>query len=146
MRKVITFLLTLTICFSLFFVFFLKPKSYVLINGIQFTVDVAKTNDQKARGLNIYNKLPLTKGMVFPFEQENYYAFWMKDMKFPIDIIYIQNDKVVDIFPSVPNPKNTKDNPVMVKPRSKANLVLEINAGLVRKYNFKIGDKVETHL
>ena len=148
MRKVITFLLTLLLFFGLLIVFFLKPinKSYVKINGKQFFVDVAKTDKQKEKGLDVYETLPVKKGMVFTFQAADYYPFWMKGMKFPIDIIYINNNKIVDIFPELSNPKTSTESPIIVKPSTKSNFVLEINAGLSRKYNFKTGDTVEIHL
>lgn len=148
MRKVTIFLLTLFIFFCLFMVFMLKQNhvAYVKIDGKQFFVDVAKTNEQKAKGLDIYDKLPVRKGMIFPFQTPDYYSFWMKGMQFPIDIIYINNNKIVDIFPDLPNPKTGNEDPVMVRSQEKSNFVLEINAGLSRKYNFKTGDKIEIHL
>jgi uncharacterized protein len=141
------------IAISAFFIFllfalFLKPlsKSYVVIDGKRFSVDIAATEDQREKGLSIFDKLPSKKGMIFTFDSPGAYSFWMKGMKFPIDIIYINNNKIVDIFPEVPYPQNTTDSPVTVKPTEKANYVLEINAGLSRKYNFKKGDVVDIHL
>jgi uncharacterized membrane protein (UPF0127 family) len=148
MRKVTIFLLTLIIFLCLFMAFLLKNNqmSYVKIDGKQFFVDVAKTDEQKAKGLDIYDKLPVKKGMIFTFQTPDYYPFWMKGMKFPIDIIYINNNKIVDIFENLPNPKTDNETPVMVKPQAKSNFILEINAGLSHKYNFKTGDRIEIHL
>lgn len=126
-----------------FFVFVkLSPdkNNYVIIDNQKFYVDVAKTDDQKEKGLSIYNKLPLEKGMIFPFKDLSNHPFWMKGMKFSIDIIYIQNNKVVDIFENLPFPKNEFDSPVIVKSTLNSNYVLEINAGLSKKYNFQKGD------
>jgi uncharacterized protein len=148
MRKVITFLLTLIIFICIFIVFSIKSpiKSYVRLDGKQFYVDVAKTKEQQEKGLDIYSKLPITRGMIFPFRDAGYYSFWMKGMKFPIDIIYINNNKIVDIFTNVPYPKDSIQEPVIIRPSQKANFVLEINAGLSRKYNFKKGDLVKIQL
>jgi uncharacterized membrane protein (UPF0127 family) len=148
MRKFVFFLLILIIFFCLLLALLLKTVAmpFVKIDGKQFYVDVAKTTEQKAKGLDIYNKLPLKRGMVFTFDSLDYYPFWMKGMKFPIDIIYINNNKIVDIFPDLPNPAGSTQSPVIVRPTAKANYVLEINAGLSRKYNFQKGDLVEIHL
>lgn len=120
--------------------------SFVEINGKTFYVDVAKTSDQKQKGLSIYKSLPENKGMIFIFSSEGYYPFWMKDMKFPIDIIYIKDDRIVDIFKNVSPPKNQNEELEIVKPQEKANKVLEINANLSDKYNLKKGDLIKINI
>lgn len=122
-----------------------KTTKTVTINGRSFDIDIAKSKDQQEKGLAIYDSLPENKGMVFPFDHSDYYAFWMKDMKFPIDIIYINQNKIVDVFENVPNPKSADSALPIFKPRTPANLVLEINAGLSQKYSFKIGDSITTN-
>ena len=146
------FLLSLFLIFvvSVFISFTLfnsrQSKPYVRINGRTFLVDVAKTESQQEKGLSIYNKLPIEKGMIFPFEDLSFHPFWMKGMKFSIDIIYIQNNKIVDIFQNLPFPKNELETPVIVRSSVNSNYVFEINAGLCKKYNFKKGDIAEINL
>ena len=150
MKKINLLLLILIFSIIAFFFIIVNQKfnsnSYVIINNHKFIVDVAKTNEQKQLGLDIYNKLPIFKGMVFPFQTADKYSFWMKGMKFPIDIIYINNSRIVEIFTNLPFPKTSTENPVTVTPKEQANYVLEINAGLSQKYNFKKGDNVIIHL
>jgi len=145
MNKIILILL-LFICLLVLAVIRLNPyqnKSYIVIDNKKFYVDVAKTQTEQEKGLAIYNSLPQDKGMIFPFKTADYYAFWMKDMKFSIDIIYIRGNKIIDIFKSVPVQKSDEEMLSIVKPKDKADIVLEINAGLSKKYNFKIGDLVQ---
>ncbi len=149
MKFLITSLLTVIIIILVIVVLNIErnpSNAYVKIDGKTFYVDVAKTPKQQELGLDIYDKLPQDRGMIFPFSYPDYYAFWMHGMKFPIDIIYINNDKIVDIFPNLPYPKNINEQPVTVTPSEKANYVLEINAGLSQKYHFKKGDVVEISL
>ncbi len=120
----------------------LEKSPTVTIDNATFSVMVAKTEADREKGLSGRNSMPQTEGMIFLFDKPDNYSFWMKDMKFPLDMIFINKDKIVDIFPSVPI-KNQTD---METPREKADSVLEINAGLVKKYNFKIGDLVKTSL
>jgi uncharacterized membrane protein (UPF0127 family) len=70
----------------------------------------------------------------------------MKGMKFSIDIIYIQNNKIVDVFQNLPFPKSEFDQPVIVESTQNSNYVLEINAGLSKKYNFKNGDIAQINI
>ncbi len=148
MNRIVIFILLFLIFACTLLAIFLQPanKPYVKVDGKEFFVDVAKTDKQKELGLDIYNQLPVRRGMLFPFTTPNYYTFWMKGMKFPIDIIYINNNKIVDIFENLPYPKTSSETPAIVRPSEVANYVLEINAGLSQKYNFKNGDLVQIHL
>lgn len=147
MNKILLILvLLILICLILLSLVSLNPsqsKSYALISNIKIYVDVARTQNEQERGLAIYNSLPVNRGMIFPFSSSDYYAFWMKDMKFSIDIIYIDKNKIVDIFENVPYPKSEDEALPVYRPRDRADMVLEINSGLSKKYNFKIGESVK---
>ena len=135
------FLIILIACLA--FLTTAKQQPYAIIGNVTFYVDVARTPEQQTKGLAIYNSLPLNKGMVFPFEKPDYYAFWMKDMKFPIDIIYIKKGEIVDIFKDVLPPLSPSSQLPVYKPKKPADTVLEINAGLSDKYNFKTGENIK---
>lgn len=145
MKKLIILVILVSVIFTLLILLKIQPgiRPSVIINNKAFYVDIAKSDNQKSLGLSIYNSMPEDKGMIFPFERAGIYSFWMKGMKFPIDIIYINNNRVVEIFPELPFPKDSTQNPAIVTPKEKANFVLEINAGLSKKYNFKKGDLVK---
>ena len=149
MKKIFIVLLSLFIIFLILFVNSPRGIKYspsITIDKVSFTVDVAKTPQQQQKGLAIYNSLPSNRGMVFLFNQPDYYTFWMKDMKFPIDIIYIRQNKIVDIFKDVPLPASPLAPLPVLKPKKPADTVLEINAGLSEKYGFNIGDSVKMSL
>ena len=144
MKKLIFVLFALIILFILIINLPLsKNTPSVIINKKTFSVDIAKTDSEKEKGLAVYSNLPLNKSMIFIFKNADYYTFWMKDMKFPIDIIYINKNKIVDVFKNVPAPKSENEVLPIIKSSKKADMVLEINAGLSDKYNFKIGDFVK---
>lgn len=143
------FIIVLVIFIFLIFSNFNKTsnsKPSVSINNKTFYISVAKTEDQKTKGLSIYNTLPEDEGMLFIFPKPDYYTFWMKEMKFPIDIIFIQNYKIVDIFQNVPKPISKDQKLPIYKPREMSDYVLEINAGLSKKYNFHVGDSIKINL
>ncbi len=112
------------------------------IDDYKFNLKVARTSKEKEIGLSEEKNLGQNNGMLFTFEQEGYYTFWMKNMKFPIDIIYIRDGIIVTIYENVQPPKDNANLPVY-QPKSPADTVLEINAGLSSKYNFKEGDSVK---
>lgn len=144
MKKIIILIFLVMVSLTLWIIN--NTNKFVTINGKTFSVYVADTDEKKAKGLAIFKTLPENKGMIFPFSYPDYYGFWMKDMKFPIDIIYIENYKIVDIFEEVPNPKNADEKLPVYKPAEKASYVLEINSGISKKYDFKKGDAVKIHI
>ena len=124
---------------------YITPKTPIAkINGHVFSLYLAKTPEEQEIGLAKYNKIEQNQGMLFLFAKTDNYSFWMKNMKFPIDIIFIENNKVVDVFQNVP--VSTNDNLPVYTTKTKTNKVLEINASLAKKYNIKIGTEVRLDL
>jgi uncharacterized protein len=117
----------------------------ISINGHLFSLYLAGTSHDQEVGLAKFNKIEDNKGMLFVFDKSDYYSFWMKNMKFPIDIIFIKQNQIVDIFQNVPVQKNNNNLPSYTT-GEKADKVLEINSGLTNKYHIKIGDNVKLNL
>jgi len=136
-------LLVLIISF-LTFNYFLPKTPKAEINGQVFSLYLARTSEEQATGLAKYQKIEENQGMLFLFTKTDNYSFWMKDMHFPIDIIFISGNKVVAVFQNVPVSLNNH-LPVYTT-KTKADKVLEINAGLAKKYNIKIGSEVKIKL
>jgi uncharacterized protein len=118
-----------------------KDVPSVVIKDHTFTVTIASTELQRQQGLSGQASLPLTEGKLFLFDHPDVYAFWMKGMKFPIDIIFIKDNKIVSITENA-QPATTEE-PQIYQPTGSINAALEINAGLSKKYNFKPGDTVD---
>jgi len=116
-----------------------------VINSHVFSLYLAKNSQEQEVGLAKYNKINKNQGMLFIFQKTDYYSFWMKNMKFPIDIIFINKNTIVDIFQNVPSQKDNNNLPTYTT-GEKADEVLEINAGLSKEYKIKIGDKVTINL
>jgi uncharacterized membrane protein (UPF0127 family) len=112
----------------------------VTIKDQTFKVSIAKTEEEKQKGLSGLDSLRLDEGKLFLFEKPDTYAFWMKDMKFPIDIIFINGTKIVSITENA-KPVKSGELPIY-QPTGPSDKALEINAGLSKKYNFKQGDTV----
>ena len=105
---------------------------------------VTSPSDRK-KGLSGLDSLPLNQGMLFVFENKGPYGFWMKDMKFAIDIIWLdENKKVVDFVTNAPAQPGKSDRDLtLYKPRADAKYVLEVNAGLSSLNNIQVGDLAE---
>lgn len=117
----------------------------VNIGGMEVKVYVAKTPEEKAKGLSIKTGLDDNEGMLFVFEKDTYNSFWMKGMKFAIDIIWINDGKVTHISKSVPPPEpGTPDNELkLYSPSGPYDTVLEVNAGFSDRHNISIEDEID---
>ena len=73
----------------------LQNKIDVTINDIDLEVELALSADEQAEGLSIKDNLKSNEGMLFPYETPRTLSFWMKDMKFPIDILWLDDNKKV---------------------------------------------------
>mgnify|MGYP001573654432 CR=1 FL=1 len=107
-----------------------------------FTVDVAQTEAQREQGLSGRSSLAPNQGMLFVFDQPAQHQFWMKDMLFPLDFVWIRGGKVVETSVNVPPPDQTGGQPNVLTPGEKVDQVLEISGGSVDKYGVKSGDIV----
>lgn len=119
-------------------------RGVVKIGKNVIEVEVAATPTAQFKGLSWRKSLEENKGMLFVFGSPSFYAFWMKDMMFPIDIIWIAGDEIVDISRNLP-PARENFMPTYT-PAEPANYVLEVNAGWADRHGIKIGDKVKIEI
>lgn len=118
----------------------------VTVNGVEIIADVAATNDQRSKGLAVKDTLSENESMLFVFSAEREHSFWMKNMKFPIDIIWLDGDKEVvhiehSLEPCVPDSFCQT-----YKPNDDSLYVLETVAGFAEKYDVTGGTLVEFSL
>lgn len=151
LNKIIIGFIVILLLFSAFIVLQIQktpvPPSKITIDNHTFSIDVATTSAEQQQGLSGKDSLPQDQGMLFVFKTPDRYAFWMKGMKFPLDIIFIDNNKIVSISHEVPAPKDVNDtNLAVYTPDAPANQALEINSGLAKSFNFKSGDAVTVKL
>ena len=107
-------------------------------------LEVADSEIERTQGLSGRASLYKNRGLIFVFPNSQIYNFWMKDMNFPLDFIWLNEKKVIDLTENVPVPIN-KDlsNLTLYQPRDKANEVIELNAGTVKELGIKIGDTLK---
>lgn len=117
----------------------------VKIGDASINVEIADTEQERRVGLSGRDSLAPGWGMLFVFETENVrQGFWMKNMKFPIDIIWINNNQVSQIAGKVPNPvPETPDSSLKIyTAREPFDFVLETEAGFVEKNGIEVGNPV----
>lgn len=122
-----------------------KPKipdgPYVAVSGISIPVEVVQTSEAVRKGLSGRASLASDSGMLFIFSKPDIYQFWMPDMHFPIDIIWINDGKVVDIDAEVSNAFDAA-HPAFYRPKVPVQYVLEVNAGFAARQYITVGSTI----
>lgn len=124
----------------------LALKPIVRVGGLEYPVELAVESEDRIRGLSGRASLDAETGMLFVFEQPDRFRFWMKEMQFSLDIVWISSEcRVVDVSENVPFPDpSTPTNELpRYSPESLAQYVLEINGGEAVERGLGIGDNVE---
>ena len=117
----------------------------VMIGNVSFNIELAETSQQVTRGLSGRDSLAQGTGMLFVHKDEKRYTFWMKDIRFPLDMIWIDaRCRVADISAQVPPPEPGQSDPSisLISPNVPVLHVLEINAGAAAGEGISIGDAV----
>ena len=146
MKDFFFLVLGLIIVLGSFFLFFeqtLKKENkikIIKINDTSIEVEVVDTPETREKGLSDREALPESAGMLFIFDSPTQYGFWMKDMKFSIDIIWID-----DKFTIIGIEKEVSPNtfPQIFSPDKDIKYVLELPAGSSSKYNIEIGTVIQ---
>ena len=111
----------------------------VRVGKARWQVEIANNEWSRAKGLSGREFLALDTGLLFIFNWPSRHTFWMRDMKFSLDMIWIRDGKVIDITKNA-SPLKLTDFKVY-SPVEPANMVLEVNAGQADQYGIKTGDE-----
>jgi uncharacterized protein len=110
---------------------------HVSLKDKAFTLEVASTQAQREQGLMDRKTLAQDGGMIFVFDQPDYWSFLMHDTNIALDLVYLDSaGKVVDIKPLKPHDETA------VYPRDKAAFAIELNAGTCQDVGLTVGDKI----
>lgn len=113
----------------------------VRVGEAQVLVEIADETDEIAQGLSGRASLPANQGMLFVLPSRSQPAYWMKEMNFDLDMIWIDNGRVVEIGENIPAPVGGEE-PVTYQPQVAVTDVLEVNAGWARSNGVSVGDMV----
>jgi uncharacterized membrane protein (UPF0127 family) len=118
---------------------FFGDYKIVRVNDVPLSVEVADTPAAREKGLSGQSGLDDSEALLMIFDTPDYYRIWMKDMRFPIDVIWIGEDfKVVDVVRSM----QPDSYPQIFEPQSPAKYVLETKAFFTNIAGVNIGDPV----
>ncbi len=115
------------------------------IKGNKLRVEIADTQEKRSKGLGGREKLASGEGMLFVFPKPEKHPFWMKGLTFPLDFVWIREDKVVDLLYNVEPPATgqTDESLSIYQSKEEVDRVLEVNGGTVQRLNIKVGDTIK---
>lgn len=108
-------------------------------------IEIADDDKEREQGLSGREPLTEEQGMLFILADREIIRpnFWMKDMQFDLDLIWLRGGKVVEITSNVPAPKNNDDTLPTYAPSVDIDMVLEVNAGWAERHNIQPGNSLE---
>lgn len=109
----------------------------VVIGESALAVRVANTDARRQKGLSGSDPLEDKEGMLFVFDEIGFHGIWMKDMTYPIDIIWFDADKAVIHFEHNATPESY---PKVFGPDEPSSYILEVPSGFIKKEGIRIGD------
>jgi uncharacterized membrane protein (UPF0127 family) len=118
----------------------------VAVNDFVLIADVSASNEQKTKGLSVKDELAEKEAMLFVFDNEAQHTFWMKDMKFPIDIIWIDSNKTVVHIEHNLQPCSSELLCPTYKPTDDSLYVLETIGGFAKKHGIVEGTTLKFEL
>ena len=125
---------------------FSYESANITINGFNIIADVPVTGDEFQKGLDIKDHINENQGMLFIFKDQGKFPFWMHGMKFPIDIVWFNNNSNVVHIEHNLQPCITDLACPSYSPENNALYVLETIAGFSERHNVKIGTQMDFHL
>lgn len=127
-----------------------KPDGSLKVTSgkLEINAEISSNLNTRKKGLGKRDYLDIDGGMLFVFEQSGEYSIWMKDMKFAIDIIWIDDKKtIIDIAENVPPQPGKNDKELTIyNPSGTAKYILEISPGLIKLNDIKVGDQINFDL
>jgi uncharacterized membrane protein (UPF0127 family) len=150
-KRIIAIILVIALGIFFFYVthFSVKKPGTVEIQVASSTIyaQVANTENKRSLGLSYTPKIDENAGMLFVFDNQEARNFWMRDMYFDLDIIWLdENKQVVGFFERVPKESYNHEHPEKSKiyhSPDNTKYVLEVNSGTIQRLKINVGEKLE---
>ena len=124
-----------------------EADGWVTIRGERVAIEVVDDPASQRKGLGERDKLDWGRGMLFVYERMGFHRFWMKGMRFPIDIVWIRDGRIVFVSHRVPHEPGVPDRELRTYQSPEAvDRVLEVPAGYAEAYGWGRGDRVSIEI
>lgn len=138
-KWIVVALLVVILAAGMWYVAGLKDTTVVQLGDTVIHARVAKTDAAQVKGLSGTTHLRDDQGMLFVFDASDDWSVWMKDMKYSIDVIWLDaNKRVVDIEHNIP----PDTYPEKFSPDAASRYIIEVKSGFAERYHVYIGSKV----
>jgi uncharacterized membrane protein (UPF0127 family) len=139
--------LVASVCWLSYVLFYPKSSNLIdaKIGNTSIKLEEAKTEQEQELGLGNRKSLDANTGMLFRFSSPKIATFWMKGMKFPLDFIWIRENKVVELDEYIAAPISILSDTKLplISPSVDVDSVIEVNAGFVEYNKIKVGEEVK---
>ena len=106
-------------------------------------VEIADSAEEWSQGLSGREQLSGDEGMLFVFDDQVRRSFWMRQMRFSLDMMFIRDGRINEIVRNVPAPSGSQDGTeIRVQSQESADWVLEVNSGWAQEHGVEVGDEV----
>lgn len=120
----------------------LEETQVSFVGGPTLIAEVADDLEEQVLGLSFRENLKPEHGMLFLYNDQDQRLFWMKDMRFAIDIVWISDGVVVGIESNVPPPVSGKDELKIYASPADVDAVLEVQAGYMQQQGLTVGSQI----
>lgn len=121
-----------------------QPRVPLTVGDAVFSVRVVNTPETRQKGLSGSQPLPKNEGMLFVFDSSDMWSIWMKDMTYPLDIIWLDDSKRIVYMVKSADPSSYPYT--TFKPTKPARYVLEVPAGTINNKNIKLNNQASFDL
>ena len=119
-----------------------KTQKLNIADKVKINVTVADSNQERTQGYSNHPKISYNEGLLFVFPSANTYQFWMKDMLFDLDFIFIRDKRVVYLLENIKAPINNDGQIEYAISPKPFDQLLEVKAGFIEKYQIIINDSL----
>ena len=77
-------------------------RSSLIINGVEYSIEIAKTSKQRSQGLMFRRNLDIREGMLFVYPRSDYHRIWMKNTLIPLSVIWLDGNETVIVVKILP--------------------------------------------
>ena len=120
-----------------------RDLSVLRVGEQSLGVEIADSAEEWSQGLSGREQLSGDEGMLFVFDDQVRRSFWMRQMRFSLDMMFIRDGRINEIVRNVPAPSGSQDGTeIRVQSQESADWVLEVNSGWAQEHGVEVGDEV----